>query len=217
MFRPATCAAGVLALGACASAGVILDASFFDTLPTTLITFETDGAGADVNLIDGQTMAMPGAEYAGLGVTFDPAVEWVNDGNAIVSGAITLGGSPDNAIHGADSDLFSVEFSVPVRSFGFWIVNNAGEVNRPVLTAYDALDNPLETVTFEGAAVDGDVGTIEWGFLGIWRPELIARVEISKDFALFDNLRFSSETPAPGALGLGALSVAAFVPRRRRG
>lgn len=215
MYRPATCAAGMLALASGAHASPILDATFFDSIPTTLIDFETDGSGGPVALLNGQSMAMPAGAYSSLGVTFDPSVSWVNEGNAIIDGAQALGGSPEIAIPAADMDNFSIEFSVPVRSFGFWVVNNGATSARPTFTAYDAADNPLETVTFDGAAIDGAVGTIEYGFLGITRPEAIARVAISKDFAIFDDLRFS---PIPGAGGasLGALSGLALALRRRR-
>ena len=62
--------AGSLAATQSANAALITDPSFFNGIPTTVINFETDGAGNPITLIQGQRQAMPSNAYAPQGVTF---------------------------------------------------------------------------------------------------------------------------------------------------
>lgn len=201
-----------------ALAGVISDASFFDSIPSTLIDFETDGAGSPLTLVDGQISLMPGAEYAALGVTFSPNIYWVNDQSSVFDTAQSLGGSLDHAIPSSQVNAFTMSFNVPVRSFGFWVVSNTAFAD-PVFVARDASNNILETVTFTGGLVDGVVTsanvTAAYGFMGAYSATPIASVTITKGAALFDDLRFSSTVPAPGVIPAGLL-VLTIAQRRRR-
>src|SRR5262245_66420189 len=84
--------AGFVALAAAtacatAQASVISDASFFNAIPTTVINFETDGNGSAINLIQGQSQAMPLDAYSSLGVAFGTQIRWVNDGNVAFDAA----------------------------------------------------------------------------------------------------------------------------------
>lgn len=201
-----------------AFAGVISDSSFFNSIPSTLIDFETNGAGAPLTLVDGQIALMPGAEYAAMGVTFSPNIYWVNDQSAVFDTAQTLGGSLDHAIPSSQVNAFTMSFSVPVRSFGFWVVSNTAFAD-PVFVARDASNNILETVTFTGGLVDGVVSsanvTAAYGFMGVYSSTPIASVTITKGAAIFDDLRFSSTVPAPGLLPAG-LVLLTIAQRRRR-
>lgn len=219
MVRPAFVVAGVVSVASLSSGGAIYDAGFFDSIPTTVIDFETDGSGGAVGLANAGLAGMPAGEYAGLGVTFSPAVNWVNDGGASFDAAQTLAGSPEIAISYDDGDgpeTFSILFSVPVRSVGLVVIDNNSDLfgDPPVFTAYDNGDNPLGMVTFSGVAVDGTVGSADYGFLGLCADVDIARLEITKDAAIFDDLTFSS-MPSPGALGLFGLAGLGVARRRR--
>lgn len=206
--------AGGLSVAALAHAGVISDASYFNPLPTTLIDFETDGLGSPVSLIEGQIMLMPAAEYASVGVTFSPQVYWVNDASGDFDSAQALGGSLDNAIPSSAVNTFTINFSVPVQAFGLWVVNNStADPNGPTFTARDGSNQVIESVQFNGALVDGTVGVASYGFMGIFSPTQISSVTITKQAAIFDDLRFST-APTPGALGV--LGVAGLLAKRRR-
>src|SRR3954467_8425174 len=112
----AAIAAAALAGASQARAAAITEASFFDTLPNTLINFETDGAGNPITLIQGQRLAMPAGAYQPQGVTFTGTnMSWVNDGNSAFDAAQTIGGSPVNSIPSSLCNQFTMTFSVPVQ------------------------------------------------------------------------------------------------------
>ncbi|MCJ7544195.1 MAG: PEP-CTERM sorting domain-containing protein, partial [Phycisphaerae bacterium] len=97
----------------------------------------------------------------------------------------------------------------------FWVVDNNTMAPVPSFTAKNSSGAVLETVTFQGALVDGHVGVADYGFMGIWAAENIARVEISQDGSLFDNLTFSG-VPEPTSLALLAVGAVAVLRRRWR-
>lgn len=200
-----------------ALAGVISDSSFFDSIPSTLIDFETDGAGSPLTLVDGQFAPMPGAEYALMGVTFSPNIFWVNDQSPVFDTAQSLGGSLDHAIPSSQVNTFTMSFGVPVRAFGFWVVSNLAFAD-PVFVARDSSNQVIDTVIFTGGLIDGTVTsanvTAAYGFMGIHSPTPIASVTITKGAAIFDDLRFSS-VPSPSLLPAGLLALAAAWRRSR--
>ncbi len=203
-----------------ASATVIDSAAYFTSIPHTHITWELDGAGAPVALMQGQSLVMPANEYATLGLLFENQVRWVNDGTGAFDAAQTLGGaSMNNAIPSAFVNTFAFTFSVPVRSFGFWIANNrVADPAGPTIQAFDAGGNLLGTVQFAGALIDGSVTvggvTADYGFMGLETTTDVARVVVTKQAAILDDLRYSA-VPAPGTTALlGLMGLAAL--RRRR-
>lgn len=209
----------ILALAAGAQAGIITDPAIFGSEPQTLITFENDGAGAPVSLLQGQSLVMPVDAYAAQGVVFLNQVRWVNDGSAAFDAAQLLAGSAPNAIPSSFVNVFEFNFTVPVKSFGFFVINNRAAATAPVLTAYDSGGNVLETVTFGATFLDGSLTvaqtTADYGFMGLFTSTNIAKVRVEKAAAILDDLRFSpSMVPAPGAAA--ALGLAGLLGLRRR-
>lgn len=214
------CVAGLVAGVGCASGAsgaIITDVAFFNSIPSTVIDFETDGTGSPVSLIPGGSQAMPATEYQSLGVSFSPSVNWVRDGNANFVSVQGLLGLGQVCIPGAALSAFTIDFNVPVRAFGLWIINNenATGLPRPSFTARNAMGSPLETAVYTGGAIDGQIGLASYGFLGIFATEDIASVTVTRGGAVMDNLTYSA-VPAPGAGVLGALSAGALLARRRR-
>lgn len=215
-------AAAIALASADAGAGIINNKSFFNSLPTTTINFETTGAGAAVPLVDGQTLTMPTSAYQNLGVLFQSPIAWVNDGGIDFDIAQFIGGSPDNSIPSSAVASLVIQFTTPVRSVGFFVANTYSvDGVGPTFVARDAQGNILQSVSFgtqTGASqfVAGRVGTADYGFMGLTSVTPIATLSISKQAAILDDLMFSSQIPAPAsALALGALAFWAG-PRRRR-
>jgi hypothetical protein len=194
-----------------APATVILDSDFFAGTTHTVITFETDGKGSKLNIPEGQSQSMPADEYAQYGFTFEPDISWVNDAGPAFDEAQAIGGSPEIGIPAADEDDFTINFSLPVRAFGFWVINCTEQTRQPysypTLEAYGA-EGLIEAAAFEGDAIDGVVGdAAEYGFLGIASDQLITSVHVTKGAAMLDNFTFSP-VPEPATvilLGLGFL------------
>jgi hypothetical protein len=188
---------------------VILDSDFFSGTTHMVITFETDGMGNKLNLAEGQTQSMPAEEYAHYGFTFEPDISWVNDAGVAFDEAQVIGGSPEIGIS-AGVDDFTINFSFPVRAFGFWVINNHSRgADYLTLEAYG--DNGLiEEAIFEGDAIDGVIGSsAEYGFLGIASDQFITSIHVTKDAAMLDNFMFSP-IPEPATfllLGLGCLAL----------
>ncbi len=213
--------ASSLALASVASAGVISDTSYFNAFPTTLINFETDGVGTPITLIQAQSLAMPLGAYSNLGVTFVDQVNWVNDGTSAFDAAQTIGGSPVNSIPSASVSSFRFDFTVPIYAFGFFVINNAGvDPNGPRFVAKDSLGNVLDTAQFGAGFADGQITvgptTASYGFMGIFSNTPIARVEVTKQAAILDDLRFTS-VPTPGVGAVVGLAAAGLLRRRRNG
>ncbi len=195
-----------------ASATVILDSDFFSGTTHMLITFETDGMGNLIDLGRGDYLSMPSDEYAHYGFTFEPDISWVNDAGSEFDEAHAMGGSLEIGIPGADDD-FTINFSFPVRAFGFWVINNpvAEDEPYPYLTLQAYGDNGLiEEAIFEGDAIDGVIENhAEYGFLGIASDQFITSIHVTKGAAMLDNFTFSP-IPEPATfliLGLGCLAL----------
>jgi len=206
-----------------AKAVSILDDDFFSGIPHTLVTFETDGSGNPVVLDEGGHRDLPDDEYAALGFTFDldwglpfMTLEWVNDGSPDFDAAQAIGGSPENLItrNGLYENGFSIVFSVPVRAFGLWVVMNNTYPNVPSPTFEAYGDGGLiETVLFEGPAIDGSIGIADYGFLGIVAEENISHFHIATVVTGYDNFMFS---PVPEPATISLVAIGALVMLRRR-
>jgi hypothetical protein len=212
-----------------ASAMVILDSDFFSGTTRTVITFETDGMGNLLDLGQGQSQSMPADEYAHYGFTFEPSISWVNDASPAFDEAQVIGGSPEIGIPAGVND-FTINFSVPVRAFGFWVINNplAQDELYPGLTlqAYGA-DGLIEEVIFEGDAIDGVIVShdydgipfddiedrAEYGFLGIASEKFITSAHVTKGATMLDNFTYS---PIPEPATFLILNLGFLVLLRKR-
>jgi hypothetical protein len=206
-----------------ASAMVILDSDFFAGTTHMVITFETDGMGNKLKIAEGDSQSMPSDEYAHYGFTFEPSISWVNDGGSAFDEAQAIGGSLEIGIPTGDEDDFTINFSFPVRAFGFWVINNLDweDEHYPYLTleAYGA-DGLIEEATFQGDAIDGIITSsadyieygflgAEYGFLGIASDQFITSIHITKGATMLDNFMYSP-IPEPATvvfLGLGCLTL----------
>ncbi len=221
--RSRTIAAALLlaALPAAASAAIITSKSFFAALPTTTINFDLTGAGAPVNLIDGQSLTMPTAEYQAQGVLFQSPILWVNDGTTAFDVAQLTGGSPDISIPSASISSFTILFTTPVRSVALFVANNhIIDPAGPSFIARDAQNNILQSMAFGSQSsaspfVAARFQFVDFGFMGFTSDTPIASLTINKQAAIFDDLTFSALVPAPASI-LPFTLAAAFASRRRR-
>ncbi|HBS29225.1 MAG TPA: hypothetical protein DEB06_07185 [Phycisphaerales bacterium] len=201
--------------------GPITDRAHFDSIAHTLIDFETRGNATPINLIDGQTMALPVNEYAAQGVTISAGVNWVNDGTPAFNAAQNLAGMGLISIPSTSTNTFTIFFTGEVRSVAVWVANNfMVDPAGPTLTFRDAANNILRTESFGNQTggspfVDARVSVADYGYAGAFSQTPIASLTITKATAIVDNLIFSSAVPAPGALPI-LLSAALFSARRRR-
>lgn len=212
----AVAASAIMAASGQTKAAIITDPGFFAPIAgqTTTVTFDVNGAGGAVNLIEGASQAMPVNEYLSQGVRFNQ-VRWVNDGNASLDAAQSMLGLGPIAIPSSQVGQFDIEFSTMVRAFGLWVINNtAASSSAPTFTAYNGSGQVIESVAFGGAFLDGTVGVAQFGFMGIVSEQAIARVRVTLDAAIFDNL-MHAPVPAPGAAALFGLAGLAALRRRR--
>src|ERR1051325_431440 len=154
-----TAAAAALMSASSARASFITDTAFFNTLPTTLITFEADGAGNPITLIQGQRLAMPSNAYATQGVNFSGTnLSWVNDGNSAFDAAQLLEGSAVTPIPSSLCNQFTLTFNVPVQAFAFFVANNrTADPTGPTMVARDINGNILDTATWGAKFIDGTI------------------------------------------------------------
>jgi hypothetical protein len=196
---------------------VILDPNFFSGTTHIVITFETDGMGNKLKIDEGNDKPMPADEYAHYGFTFEPDISWVNDAGPSFDEAQAIGGSPEIGIPSGEEDDFTINFSFPVRAFGFWVINNPDPSDEPypylTLEAYGA-DGIIEEVTFEGDAIDGVIGgSAEYGFLGIASYQFIKSVHVTKGATMLDNFTYSP-IPEPATVILLCLGCLALLRKR---
>lgn len=191
--------------------GIISDAGFFTGLSHTFVNFETRSGGASVTLGSGSSQAMPSTEYQSLGVLIGPGATWTNDAGSSFDQAQAIGGSPTIALS-AGGAAFSIQFTSPVQAMGLFVMQNKNGATA-TLTAFDASNKLIQTVTLSGETIDGTVGVANYGFLGFVSSVGIARVSVAASPSLYDNLYFSS-VPSPGAVGL--VAGAGLVSARRR-
>jgi hypothetical protein len=197
-----------------ARAGIIVDADFFSDMLRTLVTFELDGSGEPVTLGSGNFTFFENDEYADLGFTFapgvSPGVAWVG----AYDDAEAVGGSPPIALAARDNvgDFF-IDFWVPVRAFGFFVMR--GKAVEGVLTFEVYHDGGLVGMArFEGEAIDRTSGPSDYGFLGIAVGQDIDRIHVTGGVAGLDNFTFSP-VPEPCTVLLLATGGIALLLRRR--
>lgn len=217
MGRAARASCAVACAFVCGSAlgSPVTSKDFFSPYSPTITQWEVDGAGAAVTLLEGGTRSLPAGEYASSGFTFGQDIAWVNDSSAAFNGAQLLVGSLQNAIPSGQFNTFDVLFTEPTDAFGFVVVNSQNATTEPAFTAYDAQDNAIETVTWGAPFQQGVLAGAEYGFMGIWSEDAkIARVRVTKQFAILDDFYFAT-VPGPGGLAVIGCGVV-MVGRRRR-
>lgn len=204
-----------------ASGAAIFDASYFDGVLHTLITFETDGNGDPVYLAH---TAIFLDEYFDQGFTFMDTTWFYRDSTADAQGAQAIGGSPENYMRiPYPFDMLTIDFNVPVTAFGLWIQANNRYDTGIVFRAYASSGVPelIDTVYFEDDAIDGTIGEVDYGFLGISSDREISYVTINcrENAFLMDNLMFDYAVPEPSIpmlLSAGGLLSLLSLRRRRR-
>jgi len=200
------------------------------------VDFESTPGDGDISIaVRGGSMTLPHDAYSPLGFTFSPAVKVVHDGYnpfrfaQFLEGAVPTFTQQDgfNAIPSSEVDMFSIAFSVPVRSFGLMVAtarvySGDTDIQEPTFRVYDENDQMIETLSFsEGSAfVNGtlsDAGdVVDHGFMGFSSSALIGRIEIEKEQAIFDEFVFAPvQIPAPAGAALMSLAGLGLARRRR--
>jgi hypothetical protein len=198
----------------------IVDVSYFTSKAHTLVTFEQRGNGSPTPT-DNATL-LPASEYSAWGFTFapglSPGVAWINDPEPSTDAAQVIGGSLQLAIGATDNrGDFYIHFTQPVRAFGFWVQHSTQRAFTP---AFDALDDQglIESAFFSGSVIDGSIGNIAYGFLGIAPARPIHSIHLRGDIVLLDNFRFIA-VPEPTGSGwswCSGLALAQLALRRNR-
>ncbi len=213
--RVLSCGLFVAALSGVAGATPIDTRDFFNPYSPTITTWENDGSGVPVTLLEGESRNLPAAEYLSRGFMFSQPIAWVNDANGSFNGAQALVGTPNNAIPSASFNTFDILFTDGTDAFGFVVVNNISATVLPSFTAYDAQNQAIQTVTWGPSFIDGTLGVAQYGFMGIYSPDAkIARVSVIKQFAILDDFLFAT-VPTPGAAGILGLGLLTLGRRKR--
>jgi hypothetical protein len=187
-----------------ASGTTLTNVGYFTSQSHTVVTFEQRGDGSPTPTAN--AALLPPNEYAGLGFTFapglSPGVAWINDISASADAAQAIGGSLPLGIGATDNQGdFFIHFSPrPVRAFGFWVQHTNQRRRIPTFDAIGA-SGTLESAFFAGSAIDGTIGVIDYGFLGIAAAAPIESIHVRGDIALLDNLRFIA-IPEPAGTNL---------------
>jgi hypothetical protein len=118
----------------------------------------------------------------------------INDASSDLDDAQAIGGSPSVSIisPGNNQNEYVLNFVVPVRAFGFWVLHYHLDANQPIFTAYNSMGQVIEEVTFGAEFRQGTISTtVDYGFMGISANQDIASVRIQQNSTEFDNLYFS--------------------------
>ncbi|MGD2108971.1 MAG: PEP-CTERM sorting domain-containing protein [Phycisphaerae bacterium] len=220
--------ATLLAVAGPAFAEVINDRSQF-VGDFTVIDFETRGDGTP--LVLGQSEAIPihADEYSPQGITLTSTnLIIANDGDKNADEALAIVGSPENILADAAFPGFvRIDFDAPVNGVGIAVLNFTtpdGSKGGPVIfSAYNTLDDLIETVEFEGDLVDGVIQSADppffltsYGFMGVFSPDdPIAYAIITEALTDLDDLHFGM-IPEPASLVLLGTGLVWMVRRRRR-
>lgn len=206
----------LIALGCAPLFAVVLSGpEYFDAIPHTFVDFETDGSGTPVLLAEGQSRLMSSTEYAALGFTFDAGASWLNDGGSSTAQAQAIYGGGYNVMKFPYQNIFSIYLTTPIDSFGFWLMKSNSYVNDPLFEAHTyGPDGLIESAEFSGDLIDGSIGVIDYGFLGIAADQPITRIDITTDQTLtLDNFMF---VPVPEPATLLLLGIGGLTFRKRK-
>jgi len=155
---------------------IVDDRDFFAGIEHTFLDFETRSDGTDVGLGFAEALVIPSDEYLAQGIRFQNLVAWgdyhpVPDPDSIggTSEALDAVGSWPTAISGTTSG-FSIEFVVPVRSFGIGVVQQ-GFIDflapdpsvTTTIRAFDAEGFELGSVLLWDELIDGQFGNLYEG------------------------------------------------------
>lgn len=176
-------------------AAPITDFTFFDSIPHTEITFETDGAGT-VLLFPPSNYTFPSTEYAAQGVTILPEVRIVRDNDSCFRLVQNINGSQPAGL--AAQSTSRMEFSPPISAFAVSFV--AVSFQFATFTANDINGDPIETATFAPPFIDGTgCGFLEFGVIGISSTTPIHSVDIAAPLSgNIDNLNFAVGVDSDG-------------------
>jgi hypothetical protein len=170
------------------AAAPITDASYFNSVPHTLISFEQDGSGSAFSPFFAATL--PSTEYSALGVSFLPNtyLTFESDPTCGRPAMVAAGGSLTHGLSASNTQ--SIVFTPPVNAFG--VAFYAISLQFATFTAKDSGGQVIEAATFAPPFIDGVFcGFLEFGFIGISSSTPIASVEISAFSGIIDSLRFA--------------------------
>ena len=203
----------------CALAEARPDIDLFNSIPHTLIDFETRGDGTPVGLPQGQTDTFDHDEYISFGVRFGGfRPRWANPSAPEVDAAQTIGGSGEIFLS-LNASLASppvMVFPDRIRSVGFFFVLDNTIIRPTPMTVLVSLSGEIvEQVLIDESFVTGTIGFIDYGWVTITRPEDFSAITfLHNEGVIFDDLRFSN-IPSPGAAPVLILAVVPVALRRR--
>ena len=218
-----------LLIAASAHAGTqfFTDPGFMNSIPHTLIDFETNKFGEPIVLAEGEVFGTQGSFYNDLGILFSAQTLLIGNPTGDVDTAVSTGASPNNvmgleprnqhpAIAASISPISSGE--KPFSAFGVFIVADtrfAGGLRFDLL-AFDG--TLIDTVSIDDSVLVDVFGTARSGFIGFETDEAVATVGIfspTLSAYAFDDLRFAF-VPSAGTFGPLALAGLTALGCRRR-